>query len=279
VAVLTFDDAYVGVYEEALPVLRDLRVPAVVYVPTGFVSTGRRLVHDRLWAALCELYRRRILPEAAGLAPHLQALVDACAGPGPGATLDSLIARLPHDQLLPVTAALEKRLGLREEDLPEGTRVMTWEELRAVQAGGVHVGGHSVNHAVLSNLTLARARAEIRGCKDDIEAHLGEAPRHFAYPNGFYTAAVRNAVADAGFASAVTTEDVENRRGGDAFTLKRKTMWENSTLGAVSYSPALAACNLDGVFGALGWQRPTPGERPDVLEEDEQEPQPERAAG
>jgi peptidoglycan/xylan/chitin deacetylase (PgdA/CDA1 family) len=270
VAVLTFDDAYVGVYEEALPVLRDLRVPAAVFVPTGFVGTGRRLVHDRLYAALRELSRRRVLPAAAGLPPEPQALLDACAGPGAATTLDRLIARLPHDQLTEVTVALERRLGMSEGDLPRGSRVMTWEELRACDAGGIEVAGHTVNHAALSNLPLARARAEVRGCFEDIASHLGDPPRHFAYPNGYYTAAVRNAVSDAGFVSAVTTEDTENRRGGDLFTLKRKTVWENSTLGAVSYSPALAACNLDGVFGALGWQRPTPGERPDVADAPEE---------
>jgi len=74
-------------------------------------------------------------------------------------------------------------------------------------------------------------------------------------------------VAEAGYRAAVTTEDVENRRGCDPFALKRKVLWENSTLGAAGYSEALAACNLDGVFGAMGLQRPVDGERPDGVEE------------
>jgi len=138
------------------------------------------------------------------------------------------------------------------------------------------VGGHTVNHAVLANVPIGRARAEILGCRDDIEARLGQAPRHFAYPNGLYTASVRSEVGRAGFLSAVTTEDVENRRGGDLLLLKRKTMWENSTLGPIRYSRALAACNLDGVFAVLGWQRIAPGERPDLPDGQEE---PARAAG
>src|SRR3990172_8544414 len=35
VAVVTFDDGYAGVHELAFPVLRDLRIPATVFVPTG----------------------------------------------------------------------------------------------------------------------------------------------------------------------------------------------------------------------------------------------------
>ena len=37
---VTFDDALRSVVREALPVLRDLGVPATVFVPTGFVGSG-----------------------------------------------------------------------------------------------------------------------------------------------------------------------------------------------------------------------------------------------
>jgi peptidoglycan/xylan/chitin deacetylase (PgdA/CDA1 family) len=267
VAVVTFDDGYAGVHELAFPVLRDLRIPATVYVPTGYIGTRRRLPHDRLFASLSELARRRILPEAAGLPAQLQRQLDSCAREGVATTLDRLIARLPHDTLGAVADALERRVGMREQDLPALTRLMDWEDLRAMRAGGVDVGGHTVNHVALANVTLAHAQAEIEGCRDHIRRELGESPRHFAYPNGYHTPRIRAVLHAAGFTSAVTTEDAENRRDGDLFTLKRKTIWENSTLGATRYSEALAACNLDGVFGALGWQRPVPGERPDCLDE------------
>jgi len=37
-------------------------------------------------------------------------------------------------------------------------------------------------------------------------------------------------------------------------------LWENTTLGPSGYSEALAACNLEGVFTALGLARPVAGE-------------------
>ncbi len=271
VAVVTFDDGYAGVYELALPLLRELRIPATVYVASGYIGTARRLLHDRLFAGLRELRRRGVMPQAAGLPAQLQSLLDSCAADGVGATLDHLIARLSHDELSAIAGAIEERLGMSEEDLPAVTHLMSWEQLRALRAEGMDVGGHTVNHVALANVAISRARAEIEGCRDEIRNHLGEAPRHFAYPNGLYTPRVLGAVAGAGFASAVTTEDMENRRGGDPFTLKRKTIWENSTLGALRYSEAVAACNLDGVFGALGWQRAVKGERPDRADGEELE--------
>ncbi|WP_242394765.1 polysaccharide deacetylase family protein [Anaeromyxobacter oryzisoli] len=267
VVAVTLDDGYAEVAEHALPILASLKIPATVFVPTGYVGTERRLPHDRLHAVLSELRRRGVPYERAGIAPPLQALLTACAETGPATTLDRLIARLPHDRLVALAEALEARLGASERDLPKGTRLMTWDDVRALDAAGIDVGGHTVGHAVLSNLPLREARRELAGCRDDLAEHLGKAPRHFAYPNGYYTPAVQREVGAAGFEAAVTIEDEENRRGQPPYGLKRKVLWENSTLGPVSWSGVVATCNVDGVFSALGLMRPVPGVRPDPLPE------------
>lgn len=264
VAAVTFDDGYADVHGVALPILAALRVPASIFVPTGYLGTLRRMAHDRLFASLSALARRGIPPARAGLDPELQTLLDACARPGPAATLDRLIARLAHPRLLAVTAALEARAGVREEDLPAGTRLLSWEELRALDSAGLDVGGHSVSHAVLTNLPLTEARREVEGCRDALAEHLGKRPRHFAYPNGYHGPAIRRLVADAGFEAGLTTEDEENVRGGDPYRLRRKVLWENTTRGPRGYSAALATCNLEGVFSALGLARPVSGARRDV---------------
>lgn len=267
VVVVTLDDGYADDAEHALPILAALKVPATVFVPTGYLGTERRLPHDRLHAALVELARRALPFERAGLAAPLQALLTACAEGGPAATLDRLIARLPHDRLVALADALEARLGTSERDLPPGTRLMTWDEVRALDAAGIEVGAHTVNHAVLSNLPLSEVHRELAGCRDQIAEHLGKAPRHFAYPNGYYTPAVQREVETAGFEAAVTIEDEENRRGQPPYGIKRKVLWENSTLGPVSWSGVVATCNVDGVFSTLGLARPVPGVRPDPLPE------------
>ncbi len=264
VVAVTFDDGYADNHAVALPILSALRVPATVFVATGFTGTARRLVHDRLWAALAELARRGVRPARAGLVPSAQALLSACAARGPASTLDRLVARLPHPALVHVAEALEARTGRHEEDLPPGTRLLDWDELRALRAAGVELGGHSVSHAVLANLPLAEARREIAGCREQLAERLGGRPRHFAYPNGYHTPAVRRAVAEAGFDAAVTTEDRENTRSGAPHAVGRKVLWENSTLGARAYSPALAACCFAGVFQALRLSRAVCGERPDA---------------
>jgi peptidoglycan/xylan/chitin deacetylase (PgdA/CDA1 family) len=247
-------------------VLSALRVPATVYVATAFTGTADRLTHDRLYATLRELARRGTPPERAGLGATLQPLLAGCTAGGPAATLDRLIARLPQPQLLAVAAALEARTGIAPGDLPPSTRLLDWEELREMSAGGIDVGGHSANHAVLPNLPWVEARREIEACRDAIAERLGRRPRHFAYPNGFHSPAVRRAVREAGFDTGSTTEDRENLRGCDLFALCRKVLWEGTTLGPLGYSAALAACSLGGVFSALRLTRAPGGERADPAE-------------
>ena len=58
VAVITFDDGYRDVYTHAFPVMRELGVPGIVYVPSSFAGTDRKLGHDRLWLALEQMRQR-----------------------------------------------------------------------------------------------------------------------------------------------------------------------------------------------------------------------------
>jgi peptidoglycan/xylan/chitin deacetylase (PgdA/CDA1 family) len=257
---VTFDDGYAEVHGVALPILADLRIPATAFVVTGYVGTGLRLPHDRIYAALAELWARGIEPRQAGLPGPLQSALDGCGALGPAAALDLLIARVPSAGLSELADALGARVGLAPRDLPAATRLMGWEELRALQDAGVAVCGHTVSHAVLPLLPPSEAQREVEGCRDAILQHLGRAPRYFAYPNGYHTPAVRRLVAAVGFEGAVTTEDRENVRGGDPYRLQRKMVWENTTLGPTAYSKALATCNLEGVFSALGLARAVPGE-------------------
>ena len=264
-AVITFDDGYRDVYEYAFPVMREMRVPAVVYVPSAFIGTTRRLGHDRLWMALTRMVDRRIGPMALGVGGEFErCLAEAFEG-GVSAhkALERLIERNPTPRLLSLCDALEDRLGLTRLKVPEGQLPMSWEQLREMDRYGIETGGHTADHTVLTNQPLADARREIAECKTVIERGLGKAIHHFAYCNGYYSAGVAQALKAEGFRSAVTTEDMANVPGVDPFALKRKVLWQNSSVGLLgTYSRALTACQLNDTFNLLGIQKAVPGAKP-----------------
>lgn len=265
VAVITFDDGYRDVYTHAFPVMRDMRVPGVVYVPSAYVGTDRKLGHDRLYTALRRMEKRKLGPIAVGVGGQGERwLIDALEGaPPPMVALERLIARYPTAGLLKLADALEDRLGLCNENDSEGQLPMTWEMLREMDACGVITGAHTAEHTVLTNQRLEDARREIAQCKAVLEKGLKKPVRHFAYCNGYYSAGVAQALRAEGFLTAVTTEDMPNVPGTDPYALKRKVLWEGSSAGMLGgYSQALISCQFDDSFGLLAVQKPVMGARP-----------------
>ena len=264
-AVITFDDGYRDVYEHAFPVLREMKLPAVAYVPSAFIGTPKRLAHDRLWAALKTMEKRNLGPMSVGVGGEYEGLLLRAfdGAPMPNKVLERLIADNPTRVLYDLCEVLEERLRIDRSEAPRGQLPMGWEMLREMGAHGVETGAHTADHTVLTNQPLDEARREIAACKSVLEKGTGRAVRHFAYCNGWYSAGVAQALRAEGFVSAVTTEDMPNMPGVDPYALKRKVLWEMSSAGVLGgWSKALAACQFNDTFGMLALQKPVLGARP-----------------
>ena len=61
---------------------------------------------------------------------------------------------------------------------------MTWDMARELQAAGMGIGGHTVDHPVLANVDDDRLVRELDGCAARLRAELGVDMRLFAYPVG-----------------------------------------------------------------------------------------------
>ena len=93
--------------------------------------------------------------------------------------------------------------------------------LKEMDAAGMVIGSHTVNHVDLAQLPLPVARAQVDGGKAALEAVLGHPVLDFAYPYGGFTAAVVQLVQQAGFRDAVTTEGGTVQSLGQRFLLRR----------------------------------------------------------
>lgn len=85
---------------------------------------------------------------------------------------------------------------------------MTWDMIEEIDKSGlVDVGGHTVTHPDLAQLSNAEATDQIVKCKTALEQHLGHPIYDFAYPSGDYSSATVQILQQAGFQTAVTTEN------------------------------------------------------------------------
>lgn len=108
--------------------------------------------------------------------------------------------------LFVVTSALD---GINAWDLPKGMPqedIITREQLKELDAGGIEIGGHSHSHQPLTELNERNLLREITGCQKILTDILGRPARTFSYPYGLYNDKVCRAVTRAGFTAACTTK-------------------------------------------------------------------------
>lgn len=87
---------------------------------------------------------------------------------------------------------------------------------KAFQAQGSLVENHTVSHNVnMVGLSYAQQLAEITGMQDFALAHYGRIPTLFRPPGGAYSAAMQQAVAEAGLRAIITWEAKANAGGMD----------------------------------------------------------------
>jgi peptidoglycan/xylan/chitin deacetylase (PgdA/CDA1 family) len=102
--------------------------------------------------------------------------------------------------------------------------MLDWEQVRALAAQGVEIGGHSHTHPQLDQLGDADLEFELRRCLELVDGELGAPPVSFAYPYGHSDRRVRHAVRAAGFAQSLAVGNGLARRRQGPYALQRVTV-------------------------------------------------------
>jgi peptidoglycan/xylan/chitin deacetylase (PgdA/CDA1 family) len=98
------------------------------------------------------------------------------------------------------------------------------ETIRLAEGGLVELGAHTMTHPVLSRLTPAKQRLEIRQSKAHLEGLVGQKVTSFAYPHGLpadYAQETIALVRESGFECACTATPGRVRCGVDIHQLPR----------------------------------------------------------
>jgi len=179
---ITFDDGYLDNYTDAFPVLKRHRVPATFFVTTGFIDHAQVPWWDEIaWmvrhSPLCGLPENRwtgmpVLfdePDRERVIHRLLSLYKRLSGGTAGDYLSEL-SELLRSGRCPTHVGHELW--------------MTWPMLRDLQQCGMTIGGHTVNHPVLANITPEQQDFEIGECRRRLVDELGESVDAFSYPVG-----------------------------------------------------------------------------------------------
>jgi len=243
-AAVTFDDGFADNHDVVLPILSRYGIPATFYIMVNAVETGTPPWYVRVNFAFStttmpawkhpENGRTFEIASADGKKAALNVAWDLGAARS-GAAQEQLIHQIEESlQVEP----LDARSGL----------MMNWDQVRALKKSGHTIGGHTLSHPNLAQVTETEARSEIRGCKERLEEKLGEPIQHFSYPhpalNPHWSPQTLQITREAGFRSAVLTTPGAVLAGDQPLSLKRlaagkdadQLMWgmERAFLGGIS---------------------------------------------
>ena len=225
---VTFDDGYADNLANAKPILDKYRVPATVFVTSGYLGQDREFWWDEL---------ERVLLHASTLPGTLRLHINgkvfernlggaARYSAGDYAQYrtwnvvnreDPTVRHAIYRDLCRILRPLverERNMVMSElrswsgvqATAREARRCLTQDEVKQLVIGDlIEVGGHTVTHSVLSGLSSSEQIVEIGTCKAHMEGILGRPVTTFAYPYGTksdYTDETAERVREAGFAAA-----------------------------------------------------------------------------
>lgn len=150
---ITFDDGDRTVYDNALPLHRELALPAVLFVITDLIGTDAPF-----WWKKVE---RHYLATGRSYQAARQKVNE----------LKQIDDERRRDYLATIT-----------ESYPQ--QQITREELGELHRGGIAIANHTATHPLLNRCSIDRIRVEIAGAANYLQSVDHALPHIFAYPNG-----------------------------------------------------------------------------------------------
>lgn len=177
---MTFDDGYRDNFKLAFPILQTHGVEAIFFLVTSFIGTGQVPSWDEI-AYLAKKHAPKTLrisyprTDDFDLAPE---------------NFEQSLRRLLHVFKSPATAdpprfldMLRAAVEFAGDDL-RADLMMSWDDARAMRAGGMTLGLHTHTHCILAKLTREEQIEELKLCRATLEHELGSEAVLLSYPSG-----------------------------------------------------------------------------------------------
>lgn len=227
--VITFDDGWIDFYDTAYPILNHLKIPATIYLTTGFVSSACDYWQERLNNILMPILankntflKKGIIISIPEINLKLRDLVSTREGMPVIFCFIEYLKEFTYAKILKTISDLEAFLKELSIEISERRHrlFLNWDEINSIEDPSISLASHTVNHPILTNEQRNIVKEEISKSKEIIENRTGRTIQHFCYPNGNYNDEIKGIVSES-YKSACTTRGGFVSRRSDVYGLNR----------------------------------------------------------
>jgi len=227
--VITFDDGWIDSYNTAYPILNQLKLPATIYLTTGFVSSKCSYWQEELNFLLIQILANKQVflntdntistPE---ISLKLRDLISKSEGEPVIFKFIDYLKKFTHDKISKTISDLQAFLKEHSIKVSEDRHrsFANWVELNNIKDSNISFGSHTVNHPILTNEQTNVVKEEISKSREIIEKETGRNIIHFCYPNGNYNDDIKGIVSKS-YKSACTTKGGFVSKESDIYSLNR----------------------------------------------------------
>jgi peptidoglycan/xylan/chitin deacetylase (PgdA/CDA1 family) len=250
---ITFDNGYKNIYFSVSPVLKELNIPATVFLVTDYVDTENLLWFDEI----IELIETSPLKEIVLKFENFEETYNL---------VNMYSKNKLTSRLLEITRATDfrerKRYIYELKILLQANKVinsekvlLNWHEIREMSNNNIDFGSHGRTYTELDALNAADLESEIYSSKKTIEQNVGKPVVLFSYPTGRecdINYFVIHKLQEAGYKAACMNVLGKNKNKRDLFRLKRRGIEKISSTSFFGlFSKALFACEISGIFDLI----------------------------
>jgi peptidoglycan/xylan/chitin deacetylase (PgdA/CDA1 family) len=230
---ITFDDGWKDNFINAMPALIANKIPALIFLSTGFINQQKRFWQERMTSLL--LFAVEQAKSNSVIAEKLKSVfntVEICAlisseGKDIRYNVGNFVQHVKdydYPEISTIIFQLEElQKAFSSNDAAgcnERLGFLSWREIREMHRAGIDFGSHGVNHLILDKNGVD-INSEIKQSKIDIETMLGVPVTAFSYPNGNYNQNIVEALRLHGYDLGFGTEFGYNYPKANPFTVKR----------------------------------------------------------
>ena len=216
---ITFDDGYADNLAAARA-LKKYGLTATFYITAGCMAGGEPFWPAELRYLLNAIRQERITLDLAG-----EPLTFDLSSESARASALGRLTKTFKGHPVPRRESLRTQLRALARNVEIPRVMLTWDEVREMNALGMTIGSHTMTHPNLPNAGVAHAREELRQARLRLEQEIGEPVTMFSYPNGgaerYLTAEIQSAVRETGYDAATTSRNAFAGPASDLYALER----------------------------------------------------------